>query len=84
MQGQQRKKLGHRYDFGASLSQAKKIPYDLVSSSREPMHFSSFKHAGDSDGLQASYHDFVNKYCFYGNTYAPASPALPSSEPICG
>ncbi|KAI8147466.1 putative phosphatase regulatory subunit-domain-containing protein [Fennellomyces sp. T-0311] len=84
--GQQKKKLGHRYDFGASLSEAKKVPYDVYQFGREPMvRFSTLKQQStEEDGLQSSYHDFVNKYCFYGNTYAPTSPSLPSSEPICG
>ncbi|KAI9494193.1 putative phosphatase regulatory subunit-domain-containing protein [Zychaea mexicana] len=113
-----KKKLGHRYDFGASLSEAKKVPYQFgkgptptisTSTSSTMMRFSNTlvttsskqdqqvvhqqQQQQQEDGFQSRYHDFVNKYCFYGTTYATSTnhtspPSLsspcPPSEPICG
>lgn len=114
---QQEKKLGHRYDFGASLSAAKRS--DTVPSRASPLQqpramasFSNMQHfkqfpsyyyqqqeqqkrpaspdnETDDDGSQTRYHDFVNKYCFYGNSFASPAPSppsfspCPSPEPIC-
>ncbi|ORY91406.1 putative phosphatase regulatory subunit-domain-containing protein [Syncephalastrum racemosum] len=114
---QQEKKLGHRYDFGASLSAAKRS--DTVPSRASPLqqpramasfsnmqhlkHFPSYYYQqqeqqkrpaspdndDDDDGSQTRYHDFVNKYCFYGNSFASPAPSppsfspCPSPEPIC-
>ncbi|KAI9257244.1 putative phosphatase regulatory subunit-domain-containing protein [Phascolomyces articulosus] len=83
-----KKKLGHRYDFGASLSEAKKTPYGVYQFGKGPMmQFSTF--TKQEDNSQSRYHEFVNKYCFYGTNYSTSptstSPSsLPSSEPICG
>ncbi|KAI7860706.1 putative phosphatase regulatory subunit-domain-containing protein [Circinella umbellata] len=88
-----KKKLGHRYDFGASLSEAKKTPYDVYQFGKGPMlRFSTLtkQEEDGKDGLQSGYHDFVNKYCFYGTNYSSpgsspsSSLSCPSSEPICG
>lgn len=88
-----KKLLGHRYDFGASLSAAKKVnevpspPPSLAALFNESLRLCD-KNTTDDQGhirFSTSYHELVNKYCFYGNTLSSTSPTspCPSPEPIC-
>lgn len=108
-----RKKLSHRYDFGASLSAAKKVSFskeddidDVAITFSVPttaparyhhpllvVDYAKQQQQREEDtGFQTTYHEFVNKYCFYGTTnYSSAStppsslpPPCVSPEPICG
>ncbi|KAJ8662778.1 hypothetical protein O0I10_001742 [Lichtheimia ornata] len=90
-----KKKLGHRYDFGASLSAAKKMepmvkpsfanmPTTTITATPAPFVMMTATLENDD---QAKYHDLVSKYCFYGNPRAATSGAAASAttaEPICG
>lgn len=91
-----KKKLGHRYDFGASLSAAKKMEPVVKPSfanmtttttiTTTPAPFVMMTATLENDD-QAKYHDLVSKYCFYGNPRAATSGAAASAttaEPICG
>lgn len=87
-----KKKLGHRYDFGASLSAAKKM--EPVKPSFANMHTTTTATSAPfimmtatlENDDQAQYHDLVSKYCFYGNPRVATSGATASAttEPICG
>ncbi|KAI7885362.1 hypothetical protein K492DRAFT_171876 [Lichtheimia hyalospora FSU 10163] len=86
-----KKKLGHRYDFGASLSAAKKMePFkpsfaNMHTTTTTPSAPFIMMTATLENDDQAQYHDLVSKYCFYGNTRAATSGAASATtEPICG
>ncbi|KAI9319637.1 putative phosphatase regulatory subunit-domain-containing protein [Dichotomocladium elegans] len=91
-----KKKLGLRYDFGASLSEAKRVTsypppsemacqYPFVGRLFEQHHVAPAiaTESSDDDVLQLRYRDIIAKYCFYGNTASPPSPPThpPSLSP---